>query len=88
MEAMLLVPLTVRAPYRHREEARIVRLASLWLIASVFGLPVPVVHELDRFQPTDTMPLIPRAKALMLVEALASITTIVMVAGRAVNILK
>ena len=40
------------------------------------------------FSPTDTMPLTPRAKALMLVEALASITTIVMVAGRAVNILR
>jgi hypothetical protein len=40
------------------------------------------------FSPTDTMPLTVRAKLLMLVEALASITTIVMVAGRAVNILK
>jgi hypothetical protein len=40
------------------------------------------------FSPTDTMPLTPRAKVLMLVEALASITTIVMVAGRAVNILR
>jgi hypothetical protein len=34
------------------------------------------------------MPLTPRAKAMMAVQALASITTIVMVAGRAVNILK
>jgi hypothetical protein len=40
------------------------------------------------FSPTDTMPLPSRAKVLMLIEALASITTVVMVAGRAVNILK
>jgi hypothetical protein len=40
------------------------------------------------FSPTDTMPLTPQAKVLMLVEAFASITTIVMVAGRAVNILR
>ena len=40
------------------------------------------------FSPTDTLPLTRRAKMLMLGEALASITTIVMVAGRAVNILK
>jgi hypothetical protein len=40
------------------------------------------------FSPTDTMPLTGRAKVLMLIEALASITTIVMIAGRAVNILK
>ncbi|HEX3326445.1 MAG TPA: hypothetical protein VHV50_05570 [Actinomycetota bacterium] len=40
------------------------------------------------FSPTDTMPLTSRAKALMLIESGASITAIVMVAGRAVNILK
>ncbi|MEA2508172.1 MAG: hypothetical protein QOG21_254 [Actinomycetota bacterium] len=40
------------------------------------------------FSPTDTMPLTSRAKSLMLVESMASITAIVMVAGRAVNILK
>jgi uncharacterized membrane protein len=40
------------------------------------------------FSPTDTMPLTARAKALMLTEALASIITVVMVAGRAVNTLK
>jgi hypothetical protein len=34
------------------------------------------------------MPLTSRAKALMLIESLAAITAIVMVAGRAVNILK
>lgn len=173
MEAALLIPLTVRAPYRHREEARLVRLASLLLIALVnlanvaslallvrlvlsggavtgrelvfsgiqiwltlilvfalwfwevdrggprirgyaderqpdFLFPQMASHELGQtdwmprlidyvylsftnataFSPTDTMPLTPRAKALMAVEALASITTIVMVAGRAVNVLK
>jgi hypothetical protein len=40
------------------------------------------------FSPTDTMPLTGRAKALMLVESSAAITAIVMVAGRAVNILR
>jgi uncharacterized membrane protein len=40
------------------------------------------------FSPTDTMPLTRRAKALMFVESLASITAIVMVAGRAINVLR
>lgn len=173
LEAALLIPLTVRAPYRHREEVRVIRFASLLLIALVniavvaslvllvnlvlsgeavsgrqlifsgiqiwltlilvfslwywevdrggpgirgeadqadpdFLFPQMATHELGQadwmpgfvdylylsftnataFSPTDTMPLTVRAKLLMLVEALASITTIVMVAGRAVNILK
>jgi uncharacterized membrane protein len=173
LEAALLIPLTVRAPYRHREEVRLIRLASLVLIALVnlavvaslvllvnlvlsgeavsgrqlifsgiqiwltlilvfslwywevdrggpgirgqagqddpdFLFPQMGTHELGQpewmpsfvdylylsftnataFSPTDTMPLTVRAKLLMLIEALASITTIVMVAGRAVNILK
>jgi hypothetical protein len=173
LEGALLIPLTVRAPYRHREEVRLVRFASLLLIALVnlanVGSLALLVHavlsggvvsgrqlifsgiqiwltlilvfalwfwEVDRggptirghadqrepdllfaqmathelgqtdwmpgfvdylylsftnataFSPTDTMPLTSRAKALMLIEALASITTVVMVAGRAVNILK
>jgi uncharacterized membrane protein len=173
LEGALLIPLTVRAPYRHREEVRLVRSASLLLIALVnlanvgslallvhavlsggavtgrqlifsgiqiwltlnlvFALwfwevdrggptirghadqrepdllfPQMATHELGQtdwmpgfvdylylsftnataFSPTDTMPLTSRAKALMLLEALASITTVVMVAGRAVNILK
>jgi hypothetical protein len=173
LEAALLIPLTVRAPYRHREEVRLIRLASLLLIALVnlavvaslvllvnlvlsgqavtgrqlifsgiqiwltlilvfalwfwevdrggpgirgqadqdepdFLFPQMATHELGQadwipgfvdylylsftnataFSPTDTMPLTVRAKVLMLIEALASITTVVMVAGRAVNILK
>jgi uncharacterized membrane protein len=173
LEAALLIPLMVRAPYRHREEVRVIRLASLLLIALVniavvaslvllvnlvlsgeavtgrqlifsgiqiwltlilvfslwywevdrggpgirgeadqaepdFLFPQMATHELGQadwmpgfvdylylsftnataFSPTDTMPLTVRAKVLMLVEALSSITTIVMVAGRAVNILK
>lgn len=173
LEAALLIPLTVRAPYRHREEVRLIRLASLLLIALVnlavvaslvllvnlvlsgdpvtgrqlifsgiqiwftlilvfalwfwevdrggpgirggtdqadpdFLFPQMGTHELGQpdwipsfmdylylsftnataFSPTDTLPLTVRAKLLMLIEALASITTIVMVAGRAVNILK
>jgi uncharacterized membrane protein len=39
------------------------------------------------FSPTDTMPLTPSAKALMLLESLASLLTITIVASRAVNIL-
>jgi uncharacterized membrane protein len=173
LEAALLIPLTVRAPYRHREEVRLIRFASLLLIALVnlavvaslvllvnlvlsgdavtgrqlifsgiqiwltlilvfalwfwevdrggpgirgeadqddpdFLFPQMGTHELGQpdwmpsfmdylylsftnataFSPTDTLPLTVRAKVLMLIEALASITTIVMVAGRAVNILK
>jgi uncharacterized membrane protein len=173
LEGALLIPLTVRAPYRHREEVRLVRFASLLLIGLVnlanvaslallvrvvlsggavsgrqlvfsgiqiwltlilvfalwyweldrggpalrghadqrnpdFLFPQMATHELGQtdwmpgfldylylsftnataFSPTDTMPLTSRAKVLMLIEALASITTVVMVAGRAVNILK
>jgi len=40
------------------------------------------------FSPTDTMPLTRRAKELMLLEASASALTILLVAARAVNILK
>lgn len=39
------------------------------------------------FSPTDTMPLSPLAKALMTVESLVSMITVIMVAARAVNIL-
>jgi uncharacterized membrane protein len=173
LEGALLIPLTVTAPYRHREEVRLIRFASLLLIALVnlanvvslallvhvvlsgglvsgrtlifsgiqiwltlilvfalwyweldrggptvrghpeertpdFLFPQIATHELGQadwmpafvdylyvsftnataFSPTDTMPLTSRAKLLMLIEALASITTVVMVAGRAVNILK
>jgi hypothetical protein len=173
LEAALVVPLTISAPYRRGEEARVVRFASIGLIALVilatvtalallvravlsgelqngrqlissgvviwltlvigfalwfweldrggptvrghpderdpdFLFPQMGTHELGQsswmpafldylyvsftnstaFSPTDTLPLTLRAKGLMLVESLASITTIVMVAGRAVNVLK
>jgi len=39
------------------------------------------------FSPTDTLPLTPWAKMLMLVQALASLLTVALVAARAVNIL-
>ena len=39
------------------------------------------------FSPTDTMPLTPAAKMLMLVQSLASLATIAIVASRAINIL-
>jgi hypothetical protein len=173
LEGMLVVSLTLRAPYRRPREARGIRFASLLLIGlvnlanvaslvllvhlvlsggSVSGrrlifsgiqiwltlilvfalwyweldaggpgirghpeerapdflfpqMATPELHQPDwmptfidylyvsftnatAFSPTDTMPLTPWAKTLMLVEALGSITTVVMVAGRAVNILK
>ena len=40
------------------------------------------------FSPTDTMPLSPAAKMLMLVQSLTSLVTIGMVLARAVNILQ
>lgn len=39
------------------------------------------------FSPTDTFPLTPRAKTLMMAEALTALVTIAIVAGRAVNML-
>ena len=39
------------------------------------------------FSPTDTMPLTPMAKLLMLVQSIASLLTVALVAARAVNIL-
>jgi hypothetical protein len=39
------------------------------------------------FSPTDTFPLTRRAKALMMVEALKSLVTVAVIAGRAINIL-
>jgi hypothetical protein len=39
------------------------------------------------FSPTDTMPLTPRAKMLMMIESTVSLTTLVIVASRAINIL-
>jgi uncharacterized membrane protein len=40
------------------------------------------------FSPTDTMPLTQRAKLLMAIESTVSITTVLVVAARAVNVLK
>ncbi|MEA2639991.1 MAG: hypothetical protein QOF51_1385 [Chloroflexota bacterium] len=40
------------------------------------------------FSPTDTLPLTPVAKLLMLIQSLASLATVVLVAARAVNILR
>jgi uncharacterized membrane protein len=39
------------------------------------------------FSPTDTLPLTPRMKLLMMLEAVISLMTLVLVAARAVNIL-
>jgi uncharacterized membrane protein len=40
------------------------------------------------FSPTDVMPLTPRAKLVMALESMVSITTVLIVAARAVNVLK
>jgi hypothetical protein len=40
------------------------------------------------FSPTDTMPLSPWAKLLMMIQSLASLLTVALVVSRAVNILK
>ena len=40
------------------------------------------------FSPTDTLPLTRRAKLLMLLQSAVSITTLLLVAARAVNILR
>lgn len=40
------------------------------------------------FSPTDTLPLTPRAKMLMLIESAVSLMTLALVAARAVNILR
>jgi len=40
------------------------------------------------FSPTDTMPLSRWAKSLMMVQALASLTTIGLLAARAVNLIQ
>lgn len=39
------------------------------------------------FSPTDTLPLTPRAKMLLMAQSLISLVTIVMVAARAINVL-
>jgi hypothetical protein len=172
LEAILVIALTIAAPYRHRGEQRAARIWSLVLLGIVnfavlaslvllvrevlngglpsggglfragaviwlsmvvgFGLtyweldrggpaergqpdqgepdflfPQMGTHELGQgdwtpgfldylyvsftnstaFSPTDTLPLTTRAKGLMMVEALGAITIVVMVVGRAVNVL-
>jgi hypothetical protein len=54
------------------------------------GLPrlrVRGVHVGHGVQPTDTAPLSPRAKALMMLNAAVSLASVVLVAARAVNAL-
>ena len=51
-------------------------------------LHLRLVHERDRVLADDAMPLTRRAKLLMLLESAASIVTLLLVAARAVNILR
>ncbi|HEY6378783.1 MAG TPA: hypothetical protein VI316_06355 [Candidatus Dormibacteraeota bacterium] len=57
-----------------------------WTPTFVDYLYVSVTNA-TAFSPTDTMPLTPVAKSLMAVQAAASLTTVAVVAARAVNIL-
>jgi hypothetical protein len=61
--------------------------ASSWKPGFVDYLYVSFTNA-AAFSPTDAMPLTGRAKALMLIEALGSLVTIALVAGRAVNLLR
>jgi hypothetical protein len=55
------------------------------------GLAVPVATLLwlarRKISPADTAPLTPRAKLLMMAEALISLTIVVVLIGRSINIL-
>lgn len=59
---------------------------SEWRVGFVDYLYVSFTNA-TAFSPTDTMPLTPWAKMLMLVQSLASLLTVALVAARAVNIL-
>ncbi len=56
------------------------------LMRSIFGSGMSSSNA-TAFSPTDTMPLSPRSKLLMLVESMVSLLTVGLVAARAVNIL-
>lgn len=58
-----------------------------WRAAFVDYLYVSLTNA-TAFSPTDTMPLTRKAKTLMGIQSLASLLTVALVAGRAVNILK
>ena len=60
--------------------------AEHWRPAFVDYLYVAFTNA-TAFSPTDTLPLTPRSKMLMLVQSLASLLTVALVAARAVNIL-
>ena len=52
------------------------------------GLPLRVADQLIAFSPTDAMPLTRPAKALMAAESTLSAITVLLVAARAINILR
>ena len=62
-------------------------MAEAWRPSFVDYLYVSFTNA-TAFSPTDTMPLGPWPKVLMLVQSLASLVTVGLVAARAVNILK
>lgn len=59
---------------------------TVWLPAFVDYLFLSFTNQ-TAFSPTDTMPLTPRAKVLMMVQGIASLVTVTVVAARAVNVL-
>jgi len=59
---------------------------SGWLPGFIDYLYVSVTNS-TAFSPTDTMPLSPRAKLLMTLEAMSAMVTMVLVIARGVNLL-
>jgi len=68
------------------EVARRSAIRSGWLPGFVDYLYVSVTNS-TAFSPTDTMPLSPRAKLLMTLEAMSAMVTMVLVIARGVNLL-
>jgi hypothetical protein len=86
LEAVLLVPLWLSSPYRKPGEAHWQRLIALALIA-VINVAYVSFTNATAFSSTDTMPLTEWAKLLMMIQSLASLITVALVAARAVNVL-
>jgi hypothetical protein len=98
LQVALLLPLSVAAPRRRPHEPRwqpdfhFPQMTTPgcapdpWAPGFVDYLYVSFTNA-TAFSPTDTMPLTPAAKGLMLVQSLISLLTIALVAARAVNIL-
>jgi hypothetical protein len=56
-------------------------------VTAVMVVPLPGLHRRHRVQPTDAMPLTPRAKIAMTVQSLVSLAILGLIIARAVNVL-